>query len=99
MALKKMGFIVTGSDLEPQKHSMLMFSESFELVTVGISDASEGPDVARSLMSEGVELIELCGAFGPHWTAKVIEAIEGEIPVGTVSYGLESIPQVQKLLS
>jgi hypothetical protein len=36
-------------------------------------------------------LIELCGGFGPVWTGKIIEAVGPEIPVGSVSYGSESI--------
>lgn len=37
--------------------------------------------------------------FGPIWTARVIDAIDGAIPVGPVSYGPESIDQVHALFA
>jgi hypothetical protein len=55
--------------------------------------------VARTLVSEGVQLIELCGGFGPLWTAKVIEAIGPAVPVGAVGYGPESIDAMHALFS
>lgn len=89
MALTRLGFIVTGSDLATR---MTMRSPSFEMIAVGISSPAEGPDVARALVDdEGVQLIELCGGFGPLWTSRVIDAIGGRIPVGAVSYGPEAI--------
>jgi hypothetical protein len=46
-----------------------------------------------------VQLIELCGGFGPRWTARVIEAIAGKVPVGAVAYGPESIDQMHALFA
>ncbi len=39
----------------------------------------------------------LCGGFGPVWTARIIEAIEMKIPVGSVGYGPESIDAMYAL--
>jgi len=44
-----------------------------------------------------VQLIELCGGFGPIWTAKVIEELDGAIPVGSVGYGPEAISGMYRL--
>ena len=46
-----------------------------------------------------MQLIELCGGFGPIWTARVIEAIGGAVPVGSVGYGPESIAQMHELFA
>lgn len=97
MSLKKFGFIVTGKGLSPDLHRSVMSSASFEMIAIGVSDASEGPRVARALLDEGVQLIELCGGFGAIWTARVIEAVEGKIPVGSVAYGPESIDGMYEL--
>lgn len=88
MALTKLGFIVTGSDLAQR---MIMRSPTFEMIAVGVTSPSEGPDIARGLVDEGVQLIELCGGFGPLWTSKIIDAIGARVPVGSVSYGPEAI--------
>ncbi|WP_433716498.1 DUF6506 family protein [Nocardia sp. CA-084685] len=41
----------------------------------------------------------MCGAFGPLWTARVIEAIGGAVPVGAVAYGAEAIDQVHAIFA
>lgn len=88
MALTKFGFIVTGSDLAAR---MTMRSASFEMIAVGVASPAEGPEVARGLVDEGVQLLELCGGFGPLWTGRIIDAIGARVPVGAVAYGPEAI--------
>ena len=51
------------------------------------------------MVKDGIQLIELCGGFGPVWTGKIIEAIGNKIPVGSVGYGPESIDLMHKLFS
>jgi len=97
MPLTKFGFIVAGTGLSAARNRMVMKAVNFEMVAIGVSDASDGPAAARTLVNEGAQLIELCGAFGPIWTAKVIEAIDGKVPVGFVGYGPEAITQMYKL--
>ena len=55
--------------------------------------------VAREMVEAGVQLIELCGGFGPVWTGKIIEAIGGRVPVGSGGYGPEAIDQVHAIFS
>jgi hypothetical protein len=51
----------------------------------------------RHWLEDGVQLLELCGGFGPVWTGKIIEAVDGKIPVGSVGYGPESIDLMHAL--
>uniref|UniRef100_UPI0013D9CC4E DUF6506 family protein n=1 Tax=Serratia marcescens TaxID=615 RepID=UPI0013D9CC4E len=71
MALRKFGFIVTGGALDPSRHRMVMASGAFEMIAVGVSQPSHGPAIAKELVDDGVQLLELCGCFGPVWTARV----------------------------
>lgn len=97
MALTKFGFIVTGSGLDPAKHRTTMSSDRFEMIAVGVSEPSHGIAVARDLVAGGVQLLELCGGFGPVWTGRVIDAIDGKIPVGSVGYGPEAMAPMHAL--
>jgi Family of unknown function (DUF6506) len=54
---------------------------------------------AVELVDGGAQSIELCGAFGPAWTARVIEAIDGRVPVGSVGFSLESVPGLAALFA
>jgi hypothetical protein len=88
MALTKFGFIVTGAQFDAWQR---LSSPAFEMITAGVASPAQGPAAAVRLLAEGVQLIELCGGFGPVWTARVIEAIEGRVPVGAVGYGPEAL--------
>ncbi len=94
MALTKFGFIVTGD-----RFVQYQGTEKFSMKVVGVAHASEGISVAQEMVAEGIQLIELCGGFGPVWAGKVIEAIEHKVPVGTVAYGPESIDAMYRLFA
>jgi predicted polyphosphate/ATP-dependent NAD kinase len=58
------------------------------LVCVGVRSVSDAPAVARQLMAEGVELIELCGGFGGAGLAAIVSAVKNRVPVGAVFFGV-----------
>ncbi len=97
MPLHKFGFIVTASGLNPETHRMEMKTDNFTMIAIGISHPKEGPEAAVKLKEEGIQLLELCGGFAPKWTAKITEALENSIPVGSVSYGPEAIDGMHAL--
>lgn len=97
MALSKFGFIVTGAGFEPAGQRVVLSTDVFEMIAVGVPVAADAVAVARQLASESVQLLELCGGFGPVWTAKVIEAVGPGVPVGSVGYGPESIDAMYAL--
>ncbi|MFD5393410.1 DUF6506 family protein [Streptomyces sp. NPDC127097] len=68
-------------------------------VFVEVETPEEAIEVGRRLVDEGVQLIELCGGFGPVWAGRAIEAIDGAVPVGTVGYGPEAVDQVHAIFS
>lgn len=94
MALKKFGFIVIGDHFENQ-----IGTDQFKMKVVGIQKPNEAIKVAQAMVNEGIQAIELCGAFGPVWTTKILEAIDYQVPIGAVAYGPESIPKLLKVLS
>src|SRR4051794_35550532 len=97
MSLERFGFIVTGAGLNPEKDRTHISSDRFTSVMVGVEKPAQAIPVAQQMVADGIQLIELCGGFGPIWTAKVIEAIDGVIPVGSVGYGPESISGMAQL--
>jgi predicted polyphosphate/ATP-dependent NAD kinase len=99
MALSHWGFIYTAAGADPQRDWTVVDSGGCTTVLVGISSAEQGVDVARRLVDEGVQLIELCGGFGPVHTGRIIEAIDGAVPVGSVGYGPESVDQVHAIFA
>jgi len=94
MALERFGFIVIGDQFENT-----IGSEQFKMKVVGIKKPNEAIEIAQAMVDEGIQAIELCGAFGPVWTAKILEAVDYQVPIGAVTYGPESIPKLLKVLS
>lgn len=97
MALDHFGFIFTGRGLDPATHRSVIEKDDFQTLIVGVSSPDEGIAVAQEMVAEGVQLIELCGGFGPVWTARILEATQGAVPVGSVGYGPESIDGMARL--
>lgn len=94
MALERFGFIVTGDNF-----SQLQGTSTFSMKVVGIKSPEQGIEVAKQMVAEGIQLIELCGGFSPVWAGKIIEAINYAVPVGVVAYGPESIDSMHALFS
>ncbi|CAM4449976.1 DUF6506 domain-containing protein [Nocardia ninae] len=98
MALTAWGFIYTASGSDPDRETVVE-TPSCRSVFVGVDHPEQAVAVARRLVAGGVQLIELCGGFGPVWTARVIEAVQGAVPVGAVAYGTEAIDQVHAIFA
>jgi predicted polyphosphate/ATP-dependent NAD kinase len=92
MALSRWGFIYTlGPDADAGSNRVdVVGSPGCVLVTVGVPSVDDAPAAARELVDDGVELIELCGAFGAPGTAAVVAAVGADVPVGGVFYGGEA---------
>ena len=57
------------------------------LITVGVTSPADVANAVHLLIDEeNVQLIELCGAFGPAETQAALEAAAGRVPVGAVTY-------------
>lgn len=94
MALERFGFIVTGDNFE-----QLQGTDAFSMKVVGVKHPEQGIEVAKEMVANGIQLIELCGGFSPVWAGKIIEAINYAVPVGVVAYGPESIDSMHALFS
>ncbi|MDB5819458.1 MAG: uncharacterized protein JWQ11_3098, partial [Rhizobacter sp.] len=72
-------------------------SPQCEFVAVGVDmkDKERALTVARDLVAEGVQMIELCGGFGPEWITRISQAVDHAVPIGGVFYGPE---QRQRML-
>ena len=97
MALQYWAFFFTGAEGGPSVHTVITPAQRTDLVHV--ATPADAVAEAVRLVAEGVQLIELCGAFGPVWAGKIIEATGGAVPVGAVAYGPEAVDQVHAIFS
>lgn len=97
--MQKWGFIYTLGDPDGEVRRDVIGSAACELVCVGIASVDDAASAATSLLADGVQLIELCGAFEAKGLASVNAAVDGKVPVGAVFYGGEAATGLHRLFS
>lgn len=99
MKFNHYAYIFLGVGMDEKKHRSMMKSDQTTCVIVGLDPANKARvvELAKELVADGAQMIELCGGFGAIWAAKVIEALKGTVPVGGVFYGPESRGQLVEL--
>ncbi|GGP68089.1 DUF6506 family protein [Saccharothrix coeruleofusca] len=68
--------------------------EAGRVTVVVVPSTADVAPVARELVAEGVERIEVCGGMGPVPATEVMAATGDRVPVSAVLYGFESLPAV-----
>lgn len=53
---------------------------------VGVNNMNRALDAACRLVKQGVDCIELCGAFGEDGAREIIAVTENKVPVGYVTH-------------
>jgi hypothetical protein len=99
MALTQWGFIYTAPGSPETGRMDVAETAECRTVLVGVPSPEHAVAVARQLVRDGAQLIELCGGFGPVWAAPIIDAVDGAVPVGSVGYGPEAVDQVHAIFS
>lgn len=97
MQFKSFAFIFLTPGFDPQTNSVTTEKNGYRFKAVGIdmNNKESVIEVARSLVEEGYQMLELCGGFGPEWIHRVSVALDNTIPVGGVFYG----PQYRQQLA
>ena len=91
MSLEYWAFVVLSPGFAPERTSHTLQSPECRVRVVGLDvhDKESVVEVARELVADGVQAIELCGGFGPRWVTEIGDAIDHAVPVGSVMYGPE----------
>lgn len=79
----KFAFIIMG-DFNPEVDRTSIHNGAVEMV--GVASVLEACKVAEELVGNGINCIELCGAFGKEGTKEVIKATHNQVPVGYVTH-------------
>lgn len=81
-------FIEPGAD--PDRDRFVKAFSPQHTTFIPVPDENAAVAVARALVAEGVGLIELYGGFTIQAAAAVIDAVQGQAPVGIGSFTLEA---------
>ena len=91
-------FIFLNPECDPAVDKLEMMHEGNRLLIYGTASVEQGMEVAKKIMEEDdCVLIELCGGYGEDGAQKIIESVDGKIPVGYVTYPTSEIPKLSIL--
>ncbi len=79
----KFAFIIMGT-FGPQEDRAKIHNGAAQII--GVSNIDEACAVAKALQKEGIDCIELCGAFGESGAKRIIETTENQVPIGYVTH-------------
>jgi hypothetical protein len=93
-------FIFEAPETDPKTDRMVIERGGIRSIVVAVPEQAAVVQAAVDLAAEGAQFIELCGGFEPIWAGRVIEATDGNIPIGTVGYaGGQSVLAMAKIFS
>lgn len=86
-------YIFEHGDTDPVADRTVIERAGLRTILVPVPSPAHAPEVARRLVAEdGVTLIELCGGFPLADAARVAEAVGPQVPVGHVTFAVDSVP-------
>jgi hypothetical protein len=82
----KAAFIFVAPETDAQTHRAVIETPALTLNVVGVKNYSEGVQVAKELVANGVQALELCAGFGNEGLAMISKAVQGKASVGAVRF-------------
>lgn len=79
----KFAFIIMGNFNYPEDTAEI---HNGDAQIIGVSNIEEACEAAKKLYQNGINCIELCGAFGENGAEKIIKITENKIPVGYITH-------------
>lgn len=101
MKFNHFAYIFLGPGLNPDENRVTIKTDKLTFTAIGIdfNHKDQVLYIAKEMLANGAQMIELCGGFGPLWVAKVSEVLENRIPIGSVAYGPEARKALVDLMS
>lgn len=94
----RFAYIIKSSQEKTVHHTNVQ-SNGTTLEIYSVNSFEQAAELAKRLVNEGIECIELCGAFQEAGKQQVVTAINCKIPVGHVVYTNSELEKHQKLFS
>ena len=79
-------FMFVAPEVDSKVHRTKLETPAVNLTVVGVKNYTEAEAVAKELVEQGIEAIELCAAFGNEGIALISKAVNGKACVGAVKF-------------
>lgn len=96
--LEKYGFIVKANNYRHTKDSARLDTEGFSTQVVCVSSDEEAIFAAKTMINQGIQVIELCGGFGQESAEFVIAQLDTQVPIGYVTFNSKEQQKLTRLI-
>ncbi|WP_191115979.1 DUF6506 family protein [Vibrio alginolyticus] len=96
--IERYGFIVKAENYDFQHDSTTLNTSGFATEVVGVSSDEDAILVARKMIKNGIQVIELCGGFGLESATYISECLDTDVPTGYVTFTDEESRKLEKVL-
>lgn len=86
-------YIFEHPDTDPRTDRLTLDRAGQTTLLIPVTGPSEAAELVDELIADGVGLIELCGGFTTNDVSAVAARAAGRIPVGHVTFAMDSIRQ------
>lgn len=80
--MKRFAFLIMGDEFSAEDRASI---HSGTCQIIGVHNLEDACEVAKQLVRDGVECIEVCGAFKEKGCRTLVEATGGTVPIGYVT--------------
>ena len=93
-------FIFRTDGCDPAVHRTVIDTPEGDVTTVGVDSVDQACAVAAEALAAGsAHFIELCGDFGEDGCRRVIDGVDGRLPVGYVTYFADEGEKLDRLFA
>ena len=86
-------FLGADKNCDPDREKKTVETPTGGCITIPVHNYEQAVEVCKKLANENLFAIELCGGFGHVGTAKIVDAVEGKIPIGVVRFDIHPLLQ------
>lgn len=90
-------FLISGGD--PTEHHATIETSSVCIEIYAVDSFEKGEALCKTLVDEGISLIELCGSWGYTGASRILAAIDNQVAVGFVTHQQHNASLVQKVMA
>ncbi len=87
-----------GPEYNPEIHTATIESPCFRTCVIAVESLQQACLAADRMISNGVQVIELCGGFNTSDSKEIIKHINGVVPVGHICFTDEEEIKIAALL-
>ncbi len=97
--INQYGFIVKAENYDGNTDSTTLNTTGFSTQVIGVSSNDEAIVVARKMIEQGIQVIELCGGFGLESAQYISRSLNTDVPIGYVTFHDNEQLKLDKMLS